>query len=201
MISPAGEEIINPRTGQRMCFEREGGALLIHTFNPPGEGSMSEPVHVHPFQLGSWEVLEGRLVIEAGGETTTISAGDRVDIPAGTPHRYRTDGVPVHSVQRFDPALDTQQFFESWFALGDRGEIDDTGLPGKLRLAQMVWRFQREIRTVSPPWAAQLAFALALLPIARLRLGSVEELGVRHGAGSGQESDEFQVRESPGEHH
>ena len=52
-MAKAGDEIVNPRTGQRMVFLKTGsgtnGELVqIDTYNPPT--GVPEPEHVHPYQ-------------------------------------------------------------------------------------------------------------------------------------------------------
>jgi hypothetical protein len=57
-MAKAGDEIVNPRTGQRMVFLKTGGELVqIDTYNPPT--GVPEPKHVHPFQESGAEVLSG----------------------------------------------------------------------------------------------------------------------------------------------
>src|ERR1700742_59215 len=51
-----GEQISNPRTGQRMTFvEMSEDLLRIETVHPPSEDR--EPLHVHPRQESGAEVL------------------------------------------------------------------------------------------------------------------------------------------------
>lgn len=59
-----GQEISNPRTGQRMTFvELRKEVLRIESLNPPtGE---REPAHVHPKQKSGAEVVSGSLAFES----------------------------------------------------------------------------------------------------------------------------------------
>jgi hypothetical protein len=52
-MARAGDEIVNPRTGQRLVFletgeENDGELVRIDSYNPPTGGP--EPEHLHPFQ-------------------------------------------------------------------------------------------------------------------------------------------------------
>ena len=168
----AGDQIQNARTGQRKKFlvtaEDSGGELLRQEENnPPGP---FEPVHVHPEQVSTAEVLSGSLLFIVKGREVRVNAGERHEIPANTPHTFRNDGKDVVEwIGEFRPALRSAEFFETYFVLSQRGELDEGGMPSLLQIALSVPFFAREIRLTSPPWAIQrLAFAL-LAPLARLR--------------------------------
>ncbi|MCL6441103.1 MAG: cupin domain-containing protein [Thermoleophilum sp.] len=168
-------EIFNPRTGQRMRFLRtaadtNGELLRIETVNPPN--GVAEPMHVHPKQESRAHVVAGTLRFTVAGEERHLGPGDSITIPAGVPHHFRNDGnEDAVAIQEFRPALHSQQFFETYFDLARRGELDEQGKPSLLRAALVLPRFADEIRVVSPPWPLQrLAFAL-LAPVARLLLG------------------------------
>lgn len=164
-----GQEIANPRTGQRMKFlELSPDELRIDTFNPPSD--VREPVHVHPRQESSAHVLSGSLVFEIAGERRVVGAGETITISANTPHRFSNEGPgDAYAVQYFRPGLETAAFFETLFALADRDELDDNGMPKLLPLALLVGAFGEEIRPVTPPWPILRTLAAALAPIARAR--------------------------------
>jgi quercetin dioxygenase-like cupin family protein len=50
------------------------------------------PEHAHVFGESRW-VLSGFLHIEAAGEFFSLGPGDRIDLPAHTPHRVRVLGL------------------------------------------------------------------------------------------------------------
>jgi hypothetical protein len=75
-VAKAGDEIVNPRTGQRMVFlktgTQTGGELLrIDSYNPPSPPLESE--HVHPSQKSGAEVISGSLRFRVSGEGLKIS--------------------------------------------------------------------------------------------------------------------------------
>ena len=107
------------------------------------------------------------MIFLSGPTTKTLRT---VWLSAGVPHHFSNDGdEDAVAVQEFRPALRTRQFFETYFGLAERGELDDKGMPSLLRLAVLGPAFANEIRMTKPPWALQrLAYAL-LGPIARLR--------------------------------
>ena len=164
-----GQEISNPRTGQRMKFlDLSPEELRIDTLNPPS--GVREPVHVHPQQESGAEVIRGSLVFEVAGQCRTVSAGETIAISPDTPHRFWNDGPDdAHAIQYFRPALDTAAFFETLFALAQRDELDRNGMPKLLPLVSLVGEFGEEIRPLSPPWPLLRVLAAALAPIARAR--------------------------------
>jgi mannose-6-phosphate isomerase-like protein (cupin superfamily) len=168
----AGDQIENARTGQRMKFvitgEDSGGELLrLEEHSPPGP---FEPVHVHPEQVSTAEVLSGSLLFMVKGREVRVNAGERLEIPANTPHTFRNDGKDVVEwIGEFRPALRSAEFFETFFVLSQRGELDEGGMPSLLQIAVSAPVFAREIRLASPPWAIQRLALAPLAPLARLR--------------------------------
>ena len=169
----AGQEIENPRTGQRMVFlvtgaETGGELLRIECFNPPT--GADEPTHVHPRQESRAEVLSGVLRFRVGSESCDVGPGETRTIAPGVPHGFGNHGTePAHWIQEFRPALRSAEFFESLFALGARGALDDHGMPSLLQLSVSVPAYADEIRVTRPPWAVQRALFALLAPVARRR--------------------------------
>jgi mannose-6-phosphate isomerase-like protein (cupin superfamily) len=167
-----GDHIENVRTGQRMTFqitaEDSGGTLVrLESYSPSGP---FEPVHLHPEQESSTEVLSGSLRFVVGGREIKLGPGDRTVIPAGTPHTFRNEGPEgAHSIAEFRPALRIAECFETLFALAQRGELDARGMPSPLQLALSGPEFGREMRLPSPPWLIQRLALAPLAPFARLR--------------------------------
>lgn len=166
-------EIHNARTGQRMRFLRtaadtDGALLRIETINPPD--GPPEPIHVHPFQETSAEVIGGTLRFVIDGAERRLRPGDAITIPAATPHHFHNDGdEDAVAIQELRPALRSAEFFQVLFGLAARGELDERGMPSLLRLAVLGPEFADEIRVVRPPWPVQRAAYALLRPIARLR--------------------------------
>jgi quercetin dioxygenase-like cupin family protein len=168
-VAHEGQEISNPRTGQRMTFvELRDELLRIDSVNPPTADR--EPVHVHPRQESGAEVVSGSLVFEVSGERCELAAGDAIRVPPNTPHRFWNEGAETaHSIQFFRPALDIASFFETLFLLAQQGKLDKNGMPRPLQLAVMVPQFGDEIRPARPPWPILRVLTTVLGPIARLR--------------------------------
>ncbi len=86
-----GEKITNARTGQKMIFlktgkETNGNLLEIDSFNPKTD--MREPIHIHPKQESSAEVVSGKLHFLVNGKEQILGLGEKITILAGTPHCF-----------------------------------------------------------------------------------------------------------------
>ncbi len=84
-MAKQGDKITNTRTGQRMVFlqtgkETNGNLLEIESFNPKSD--MREPIHVHPKQESSAEVISGKLHFLVDDKEQIIGPGERIVIPA-----------------------------------------------------------------------------------------------------------------------
>ena len=171
-MAKAGDEIVNPRTGQRMVFletgrETGGQSLRIDTYYPPT--GVPEPEHVHPFQVSGAEILSGFLRFRVGGVERLVGVGESITITANTPHHFWNDGEEeARSVQWFRPALKTDRFFESFFGLAQDGKVNEQGFPSLLQLAVSASYFGDEIRLTSPPWPVQRILFGTLAPIGRV---------------------------------
>jgi hypothetical protein len=142
--------------------------LRIESVNPPTDER--EPEHVHPKQESGAEVRSGSLVFEVAGKARRVGAGDSITVPPNTPHRFWNEtGEDAHSVQFFRPALGIAAFFETYFELARRGDLNEGGAIPMLQVAAMVPEFADEIRLTSPPWPIVRVMSALLGPIARMR--------------------------------
>lgn len=147
---------------------RDDDLLRIETRNPPGDAS--EPLHVHPLQETRAEMVSGSLCFVVEGREHRIGPGESITIPAGARHRFFNDGdTEAVAIQEARPALRLAEFFETYFAMAGRGELDEHGSPSLLRSAVLGPRFADEIRIASPPWWLQRVAYTVLGPVARLR--------------------------------
>jgi mannose-6-phosphate isomerase-like protein (cupin superfamily) len=168
-MASVGDEISNPRTGQRMVFQTINPELLeIETWNPPH--AVPEAEHVHPRQESGALVLSGSLRFSVRGEECNIGAGESIAVPAGAPHYFWNPGEEdAHAIGFFRPSLNTVAFFETFFALARDGKVSEDGMPSLLQLAVMVPAFQDEIRPTAPPWPLLKTAATVIGPFARMR--------------------------------
>lgn len=113
------------------------------------------PPHIHPDAEESYEVLEGELEVQVDGEWSTVSAGEKRAIPAGTEHAFRNTG-PAEVINVHRPAMRFEEFFRRFHRLKtERGvPIPPDGLRSAMLLAMLLVEHEEEQVAVSPPhWA------------------------------------------------
>jgi mannose-6-phosphate isomerase-like protein (cupin superfamily) len=169
-MAHTGEMIENPVTHDRVIFRATSqdtrGALLAFD-DLLLVGYISPPEHVHPRQEEHFEVISGSLGVRAPGQDQVLSAGESVAIPPGTPHTIWNagGGGETHIVVEFRPALQTEAFFETMFALARAGKTNQQGSPSILQFASGAKTYGMYV--TSPPIAVQKILFAVLGPLAR----------------------------------
>jgi quercetin dioxygenase-like cupin family protein len=168
----AGETIENPVTGERLVFrktsaETKGEAVVLECFIRPA--GFVAAAHVHPSQEERFEVLKGEVGFKLDGEEIVARAGDRINVPAGTRHRFwNASEEEAHFVCEVRPALQFEQLIETMYALAADGKTNRKGMPNPLRLAVIARHHFQDVRLPFPPaWMQRLGLALGA-PLGRL---------------------------------
>jgi mannose-6-phosphate isomerase-like protein (cupin superfamily) len=168
----AGQTIVNSVTGERIVFrktsrETNGAAVVIETFVQPN--GFVAAAHVHPRQEERFEVLSGSVGFKIGREKVVAGPGQRLTVPAGTPHKFWNAGDDVaHFVCEVRPALQFESLLETMFALAENGKTNRKGMPNPLRLPVIANAHFDTVRLPFPPALVQ-RIALALgAPVGRL---------------------------------
>ena len=109
----AGQTIENPVTGERIVFrktsqETGGEAVVIETFVQP-DGFVAA-AHVHPSQEERFEVLAGTVGFKIGRSKREAGPGERITVPAGTPHKFWNAGDTVAHANGGDYHVDEYQW-------------------------------------------------------------------------------------------
>jgi quercetin dioxygenase-like cupin family protein len=112
-----GQELVG-RSGFRLKLKRISEDVLEMEGFYSGEGALP-PEHYHPYQDEHFEVLEGRVRAIIAGHERRYAAGEKFDVPAGTPHQMAGDGQ-ARVLWEIRPALRMAEFFE-------RAYSDDPG--------------------------------------------------------------------------
>jgi quercetin dioxygenase-like cupin family protein len=167
-----GDEIVNPRTGQRMKFlqtsrDTNGELLQIDCFNLPG--GVKEPEHIHPYQENRFEILLGSLMFCIAGKEQLVNSGEVISIPSKVPHFFWNGcNDEVHYIQEFRPALRSEFFFEALFGLARDGKLNEKGTANLFLMADFVPDFWNEIRVTKPPEIVQSLLFGILRPVTKL---------------------------------
>lgn len=111
-------------------------------------------------------MISGSLGIRIAGRERLLHAGERVTVPPGTPHTIRNAGEgESHLHVEFAPALQTEAFFKSMFALARDGKTDKQGKPSLLQFAAGASLYGMYV--TAPPIPLQKALFAILGPLAR----------------------------------
>ena len=126
--------------------------------------------HVHPKQDERFEILSGAFRYRVDGVEREAGPGEVVEIPKGSPHVWENaGGEDLHMILEFRPALGTEEFFKSYFGLGQDGMTDPkTGLPNLIRMAVLLQEFRDEIHLAKPPLLVQRILFGTLALVGRL---------------------------------
>jgi mannose-6-phosphate isomerase-like protein (cupin superfamily) len=168
----AGDSIENPVTGERLVFrktsrETGGQAVVVEAFVKPT--GFVAAAHVHPNQEERFEILRGSVGFKIGRKKLVAGPGQRVSVPAGTPHKFWNAGDDeAHFVCEVRPALQFEQLIETMFSLATDGKTNRKGMPNLIRLAVIANAHFDTVQLRFPP-AFMQRFGLALgAPLGRL---------------------------------
>ena len=161
----AGDSVENPVTGERLIFrqtsrETGGEAVVVETIVKPN--GFVAAAHVHAAQEERFEILRGSVGFKLGRRKLVAGPGQRVTVPAGTPHKFWNAGDDVaHFVCEIRPALQFESLIETMFALAADGKTNRKGMPNPLRLAVIAQAHFDTVQLSFPPAIVQrLALAL-----------------------------------------
>lgn len=127
------------------------------------------PEHVHPALTERYELLEGCLHVRVRGKERVVAAGDRLEIPAGSPHSFwNADDEPARVRVEYEPAGTFEFFMETVYALAAAGKTNPAGTPKLLQAAVIAREHLDDIALAKPPLAVQRVLFAVLAPIGRL---------------------------------
>lgn len=168
----AGDVIENPVTGERLVFrktsrETNGEAVVLEVFVKP-DGFVAA-AHLHPQQEERFQVLRGTVGFRLGRKKLVAGPGERITVPAGTPHKFWNAGEDeAHFVCEVRPALQFERLIETMFGLAADGKTNRKGMPNPLRLAVIARAHFDDVRLPFPPaWMQRMGLAMGS-PLGRL---------------------------------
>lgn len=170
MASP-GETIENPLMGARIVFRDTAattrGELLRLDFSLAPGGVIAEE-HLHPIQRERFEVVRGTLAGRVNGVDARAAAGESSEVERGVPHCWWNGGTAeAQLVIEFRPALRTESFFESVFALARAGKTDAHGVPRFFQKAVLLTEYADEFRPADVPSSVEWLLTRVAAPVAK----------------------------------
>ncbi|MFB6106367.1 MAG: cupin domain-containing protein [Halobacteriaceae archaeon] len=131
-------------------------------------GIDSDFEHVHPEQEERLAVVSGELRVAWAGTERTLQAGEDVVLPADVPHRHwNPTDRPARLVWERRPALQTEAWAETVYALAQAGKTDEDGFPGLLQTLVLIDAYPAQLYPTVAPVRVQRLAASALAPVGR----------------------------------
>lgn len=131
-----GQIMTNPANGDTYEFLETAGdtrgerVTLKANINSKGQ---LVPNHYHRFQDETFEIISGQLTVLLDGQTSILSAGEKLTLHKNTPHNHYNNGdVPVTYIHTVTPALDFDFLIETLTGLAASGKSKN----GKYGLVQ-----------------------------------------------------------------
>jgi mannose-6-phosphate isomerase-like protein (cupin superfamily) len=124
------------------------------------------PRHSHPGQDESFEVLEGSIQVRYGGEKAELTAGEKLEIPAGMSHQmWNPSEAPARVRWTTTPRARTEDWFRAIDALVAESAPAD---PSALGFAVLLSEFGDTFRLSVAPYLLTLPFIKVLGGVGRL---------------------------------
>lgn len=159
--------IVNPVSGQTVTFLSTTPEILRTRFEVES-GRATDPRHIHPRQVETITVIEGRIRGSLPDKSEHIlQPGQNWEIPSGTPHTWAAIDAHVKLQIDFRPALRTRRLMTRLFGLAKAGRTNSRGMPNPLQVSVIALEYEPEFRLARPPWGVQKVLLTALAPLAR----------------------------------
>ena len=125
----------NPVTKERFAIQHsDTGLLRLEVCTPPD--MIRPPLHIHPHQRESFQVLAGRATVQTGRDQHLLEPGDRFTVTPGTPHTFWNSGdTDLTLLAEFQPPGGMRSFFETFCGMAAEGRCNAHGSPPFLQIA------------------------------------------------------------------
>jgi mannose-6-phosphate isomerase-like protein (cupin superfamily) len=125
--------------------------IMIAEIGPRESGP---PIHLHPRQVETYDVLEGEAEFTLGSTKRIVRQGETIEIPAGTPHTFiNTTSDWLRMRDTHQPALTFEEMMRELHGLVLSGKIKGFGDIRSLIYLSMLWVKHKELqRSVQPPY-------------------------------------------------
>lgn len=119
-----------------------------------GPNEAGPPLHYHPKQKETYEVLEGVAEFILGNKKLIVKQGEKIEIPANTPHTFKniSDGW-LKMQDTHLPALSFEEMMRDLHVLVHSGKITGFKNFKSILYLSMLWVKHKEVQhSVSPPF-------------------------------------------------
>lgn len=139
-----------------------GGEFVEMEWSLPPD-AFAPPVHIHPTQEESYEVLGGRFEVMVDGAWSELGAGESASVPPGTDHTFRTMGEPVRVRNFHRPGGRFDEFIEEQYRFLTSDRFKGLKRPSTAMVMSIAWRDHADLLVPS-----SRALRLAMAGMARL---------------------------------
>lgn len=147
--------------------DSKGELLRAQVWIKPGADG--PPEHYHPIQSETFEVIKGQLNIIYKGKELILLLGEKITVEPNTLHKWYNAGhEELEAIVELRPALKTEYFLESMYALDYQGKLDKKGLPNPLQFAAILNECYGELFVIGPPIIMQKFMAKVVGSFAKL---------------------------------
>lgn len=125
--------------------------IMIAEVGPRESGP---PMHIHPHQQETYEVLEGEVEFMLGKKKKVLKKGEKIEIPANTPHTFKniTDNW-LKMQDTHIPALTFEEMMRELHGLVQAGKIKGFSNFKSLLYLSMLWVKHKDLqRSTKPPF-------------------------------------------------
>jgi hypothetical protein len=107
-------------------------------------------------------------MFRVGGQERLYQPGEVAVVPPGTPHVcWNPSPDEAATLVQFQPALNTETFFETFFGLAADGKVGRNGLPNPLQMMVLARDYRREMQAPRPAQTVLGPIAMLMAPVAR----------------------------------
>ncbi len=141
-MAKANQVIQNKTFGDKVKFlvtaEGSKGELLkVELWVKPG--GVGPPVHYHPVQYETFEVVKGELSLAYKGQRKVLKQGEKFTVGPNVAHTFSNNGSEeLIAIVSLRPAMKTEFFIETMYALDVEGKTNKKGLPNTLQFAAIL---------------------------------------------------------------
>lgn len=164
--------IENKTIGDKVKFlvtaEDSNGELLRAELwvKPSGEGP---PLHYHPIQKETFNIIKGEMNLICDGKEMVLKTGESFTVLPNSAHKFwNGSNQEAIAIVELVPALKTEYFIETMYALDIQGKTNKKGLPNLLQFAAMLNENYGELFIVGPPIFVQKFIAKVVGGFAKL---------------------------------
>jgi quercetin dioxygenase-like cupin family protein len=138
--------------------DSKGDLLKAQVWIQPG--AAGPPEHYHPIQSETFEVVKGQLNLTHKGKELVLRPGEKFTVEPNVLHKWSNAGTEeLVAIVELRPALKTEFFLESMYALDQKGKLDKNGLPNPLQFAAILHECYGELFVIGPPILIQKMMA------------------------------------------